>query len=824
MDTGRSTISLAFRFHVNFYHSYRGDSLDERGIGKDIRVIRSILDDLDALNAAGIPVCGTWDIENYYSLETYLPRHAPDIVERIRSRVAAGRDEIELMSYNNGIVSAHTTEEFERAIEWAIHNPAGSGIADVFDRWAPIVRPQECMVTPSHIASYRAVGVEAISIYYSALPFNAFSTFVPPLPFEQRYNPVTLTVDGFEDSITLLPAYNHGDIADHWGSLKRWLRALRRHQLRLGRSGERSRPAADDNESALADGGWARDLLLVIDMDADDEFWSGLEWPIVPRLFPAFGGLARMVRTVADLPYLRFVRPYDYLGAHEPVGTVVINRDTADGSYDGYASWAEKWSNTELWTRINAARRSAEAARRGEGSEEAARLLDNATTARLLAMSTTHFGLASPVMNRERLRHAYEWADRVRDTAKEALAAAFADPPSGANTGATLLFDAEIDRLERGRGALVTLDSAQFAASSSAGTLGGTALSALTARRVFGCDVVQGVFNPERSVTTLDAARGVEATGAAGGHHLRTSSTAITNGLLEVCRVDDRGVEVLVDGRAVFAHPIGCPWVRYGSRIRKAVTVAVEVRENADGALAELRLDGRIDLGVGVVEWSHLYTVAEGLPYLFVDVEIEYPPTPGRGFDRSKAKNLDREWDGRWREIAPCELVPALSATPEVPITVWKHNFQDAVSFYRFDQHRFSANRTVASSNNQITDGWVAVTDGSSGLIVAQSAAYQNSFAFCPMRVRTARGSQQVRLNPFGTYHGAQLRYPTAVTGLGRRMALATADQLDSYAPSFAGRRSRFSLMVAPYTGDRPPESLQRDALLFAGPPVVVTG
>ena len=31
-------ISVAFRFHTNLYHSYRTDSLDENGIGKDIRL------------------------------------------------------------------------------------------------------------------------------------------------------------------------------------------------------------------------------------------------------------------------------------------------------------------------------------------------------------------------------------------------------------------------------------------------------------------------------------------------------------------------------------------------------------------------------------------------------------------------------------------------------------------------------------------------------------------------------------------------------------------------------------------------------------------
>ena len=36
-------IHLAFGFHVNCYHSYRGDSNDNLGFGSDIRIIRQIL-------------------------------------------------------------------------------------------------------------------------------------------------------------------------------------------------------------------------------------------------------------------------------------------------------------------------------------------------------------------------------------------------------------------------------------------------------------------------------------------------------------------------------------------------------------------------------------------------------------------------------------------------------------------------------------------------------------------------------------------------------------------------------------------------------------
>ena len=86
MKSADPKIYLAVRFHVNFYHSYRGDTPDELGYGKDIRIIRGILDGLDRLNAEGIAVNGTWDIENYYSLEKYIPQFAPDTIERIKAR------------------------------------------------------------------------------------------------------------------------------------------------------------------------------------------------------------------------------------------------------------------------------------------------------------------------------------------------------------------------------------------------------------------------------------------------------------------------------------------------------------------------------------------------------------------------------------------------------------------------------------------------------------------------------------------------------------------------------------------------------------------
>ena len=75
-------IYIAFGFHVSCYHSYRGDSNDSMGFGNDIKNIREIISELDKFNKDGIKVRGTWDIDNFYTLEKILPTYAPDIASQ----------------------------------------------------------------------------------------------------------------------------------------------------------------------------------------------------------------------------------------------------------------------------------------------------------------------------------------------------------------------------------------------------------------------------------------------------------------------------------------------------------------------------------------------------------------------------------------------------------------------------------------------------------------------------------------------------------------------------------------------------------------------
>ena len=171
----------------------------------------------------------------------------------------------------------------------------------------------------------------------------------------------------------------------------------------------------------------------------------------------------------------------------------------------------------------------------------------------------------------------------------------------------------------------------------------------------------------------------------------------------------------------------------------------------------------------------------------------------------------------------PCEVRPALFGSRDRPLRVWKHNYFDHVSHYDLDYGSFSKNREIDSFNNQITHGWVAVSDGDKGVLVAQTAEVNASHAFCPMRTRVTRRGTRVFLNPFGSYHGRQLHYLTAWSGLGKLIGTMLGESLAPLAPSYNGQSEEFSQLIAPYRGDQPPEQIRNDAEAFAYPYAILS-
>ncbi|GAB4490431.1 MAG: hypothetical protein Fur0016_28550 [Anaerolineales bacterium] len=790
-------IYLAFRFHGNFYHSYRGDTPDELGFGKDIRIIRHILRTLDDLNARGIPVCGTWDFENLFSLQEMMPVHCPDLIEAMQRRARAGRDEFQLMSYNNGLISAHTAREFEAAVKRGISNPAGSGLRDLFgEAFYPMVRPQEMLFTPIHLQLYPACGIHAISLFYSALPFNGFSNFIPPLSLSERYNPLTLAYPGIEQTMSLLPCYNTGDLADHL-TLRRWVKQMRRAQLKLGEP---------------------QDLLLLIDMDADDEFWFGFDIPLLKGRFSTASGLQGLVENVADLDYVRFTTPGRYLDSHPPRKTIVIGQDTADGSFDGMSSWAEKWSNHQLWTLLDRARLLELQTRRLAESGLTAsmdRLLAESFEARLKLLSTTHFGMSAPVMNLTRERIAFQLAKRAVETAAEAFQQARASVPAGS-----------FSLLDYPRG--VSTDLIHSPARPSAGLLrlplGNSAPATFSLRDSDGNPIPSAVFARELFFVDQFAPseqRNYVIESGQPPHPPQTpvkvTKSELQNEFLQLAfDRDGHLVSVRAEGDEFAAGRFLSSAVTYSEKTYQVP--AWEVLDSITvGVAGWIRQMGHLTLPGGhPANYEREILLAAGLPYIYVTMRVQYPETPHVGFSRGKAARLQRTWDNRWCEVMPCEIHPALAGD----LRVWKHNYCGHVSTYRLDYGQFSKNTELDSVNNHVTHGWVAVSDGARGLLVAQTAGVLSGMAFCPLRTRRAQDGLRVLMNPFGSYWGRQYRYGTADTGLGNFMAvsMSASDHINPYAPSYNGQAQEFRLLLAPYVGDAPPENLRYNAEAFAYP------
>jgi hypothetical protein len=804
------TIYLAFRFHGNFYHSYRGDTPDELGFGKDIRIIRHLIQTLDELNERGIPVVGTWDFENHFSLEQIMPQYCPDIIAALQRRVREGQDEMQLVSYNNGLINAHTAREFEEVIRRGITNPNGSGLRDLFgEQDSYMVRPQEMMFTPIHLKLYKACGVDSISLYYSALPFNGFSNFIPPMAFAERYNPLTLTYPGIDESMTLLPCYNTGDLADHI-TLRRWVKNMRRGQLSL--------------EHPI-------DLLLLIDMDADDKFWVGYDIPLLKGRFSTIGGLRGLVENVSDLDYVKFTTPGRYLKDHTSLRSISFGQDTADGSFDGLSSWTEKWSNHQLWIGLERARILELQTRRllGEHIPDSIRsLLDESLETRLKILSTTHFGMSAPVMNLMRERVARDLVQCAVNTAATAFNQAVEQLRSGIFSLVDYVRGHSTDLIQyhaKPSRALLRLPLRENAPETfsiiehSSGQFTPAAILKTGERRelIF----VDRFAANQRKDYRLLAGK----TSPAPQMPVIVTEDSLQNEFLRL-RFTHRGslASLQFDGEEFSLDNFLRSAITYGGRQYQVESWRMD--ESISLGMAGIkRLQGSVTLKGGyLVRYEREVLLASGLPYVYVTTRVDYPRTPNRGYNSTQSKRLGQAWDNAWQAVMPCEISPALYGTLDSPVRVWKHNFCDHISSFSLDYGRTSKNTRLTSVNNQITHAWVAVSDGKRGLLVAQNADSASGAAFCPLQTRKQGKTIYVRLNPFGSYWGKQYKYATADTGLGKLVAVATSasGHIKPYAPAYNGRTQEFSLLIAPYHGDAPPVELRNDAEAFAYPYAVL--
>ncbi len=826
-------------FHTNFYHSWRGDTPDEAGFGTDIRLVRRILDILDESNRAGLDARGYWEADNAFTLESILPTHAPDILEGIRRRVEEGRDEVLLAPYNNAAISTMPPDELRAALRWSVSNPWRSGVEDLFGRYTPWVRPQEGTFTPGLIPFLWSEGIEGVVLAYSGYVFTTFSNFVAPLPPEQRYGVTRLRTRPDGPETVLLPCVSVADVLNH-RSLEQWMLDLRKLQV---------------------DGVVDQDLVIHMNFDADAESWVPSDLPWTVRWMPNAGGLPEYIEYVNKYEWAEFTTPGEFVAGRRPQGEVVVSQDLADGAFDGLYSWAEKWTSHETWTRIEQSRlleRRADAlatdvsvALSASERDEFARLERENFRERLLSLSTTHFGMSTPTLNEERQAVADAMATRVRERSRRML---------------QLLAQRRIERALRGGAAssadyvVEVRDLRDPGRDREPQTTRVASLVRVplivprgpvraevrdeTGEQIDASLVDFALLDDERR-TALLWIRPLLAAGEARRFEIRlvTGSSVegaaaplreLRNDRLVVRLAPETGIEAIeADGAEVAGRRFLTPFVsyRHPETVRRFEPNPWQITRPEDETwqgLSRARLETEIPLDTPTGEASVGLRVDLSLPddagTIVADVQVDYPYTRKDEVLKTVQQKLRRLLDFRWIEVGPFELRPALDATRERPVRVWKRNYLGVVSHFDLDYAGINpANAELDAFNNQITAGWVAVSDGRRGLLLASDADVRASFAFAPMRLRERNGRQELSLNPFGSYHGEQLDYShMGGTGLGTAIANVASASIRPNGPSYNGRSERFSLLLAPYEGDAPGAEVQREAEAFHRSPAVV--
>ena len=758
-------VHVAFGFHVNCYHSYRGDAPDATGFGGDIRIIRKIIAALNDLNARGIPAKGTWDFENAYSLEEILPRYAPDIIEGVKERVEKHGDENIIMGYNNGALGAMTPEEFDASIQWAITNEKGSGLEDIFGACERIVRPQEVMFTPSQVRDYRRNGIEALCLYYSCVPFDAFRTIVPQLPDALAFNPLTYTYQG--ESLTVLPTYSNADIFDA-GSL----RAL-----------------AKDLHAKQASGEIDTDVLIFINMDADAILWEDLGLPFPFNKIAGTRGILGLAEEVADLDFVVFGTVGAYLKTHPPLGKIAFGHDTADGSYTGYSSWAEKPFNRQIWTRLERARALALAA-------------PAAFEERVLLLSTTHFGLASPVLNIDRERRALALSREMLQKELDARVIpgklTLINPNGGHIVSTELCFRegwlSHIERLQiTGQGVK---------------NFGGIALARHGDGSVASAFVLLRFEHtvPQCELGVTNDAPAVE----------RVSDDSLAAGGLAI-RVCGHGelLSVKYKNAPIGGRDFTRAFVTYEGR-EYPVTHRRRKELPLAGQALGLRVEGELHLP-GEEKPGRCrcdFFTLPGFDGILVRSAVKYPYTRESYSISTASSALGRYYDVKWQEAAPFQLRPRLAGE----LHVVKRNFAGDVSGYPVASFRESVpqNENLSSFNHQLTGGFVGLTNGETGLLLANARQVLGSMAHCPMRLKREAGQDQVSLNPFGTYAGPQRVHPSRGDGSLGEAFVIVAPQSRSLAPAYNGARETAMMALFGYEGLLPTGEVLEQACAFA--------
>ncbi|MBR3620274.1 MAG: hypothetical protein IKN56_02110, partial [Clostridia bacterium] len=607
---------------------------------------------------------------------------------------------------------------------------------------------------------YKKCGVRALCLYYSCVPFDAFRTIIPLLDDEKAFNPLTYSYK--DDEILIIPTYSNADICDA-GCLRKWVKDLRKKQ-----------------ESGEID----RDLFLFINMDADAIFWETMNLPLVGHRIANTDGIHGLVKEIADLDYIVFNTPGKYLDTHSSAGKIEFTHDTADGNFTGYASWSEKPFNRKIWTAIERSRAMSKV--NAQSDSECASFND-----RVLLLSTTHFGLATPVLNIEREKTANELAERIVLSESDSLPET--DRLTVHNINGSLLQSAQLEYKGPGKACNIGLKG-----------------DGLEEYIIIPFDDNNTVFALMK-FSEIKEKYIIETTETEPAAHDGNLSLETANTKIEFD--SQKGIKkAIFNGSEIGGEDFLQSYLTYSGKKYEFNYTGSRVLPVSGNGKA-VRVTGEIHLPGELSAGSFIYDFFTFGSYdsTFIKSSVKYPYTPENDSISTENSTLGRFTDMKWSEAVPFMLTPDLGNNK----TILKRNFMGDISTYRVDSFKEAdaRNTSLDSFNHHLTGGFTGIADDKRGMLLSNSRQVLSSMAHCPMRLDE---DGTVHLNPFGHFYGKQRHHAGRSKDQILNVYTLITPQGKSIAPAYNGTEETSVMMLKFFKGSEPDADTVKEVCSFA--------
>ncbi|MFW9949758.1 MAG: hypothetical protein ACFFKA_06495 [Candidatus Thorarchaeota archaeon] len=867
MDIPKKKIYLVLSPHINYYHSYRGDSVGETGFGKDLEMMRGIINELDKIEDMGLgDMRISWDYgDTFWSIQLQK-EYQQDVLNRVIERCEKGKDEVLIGSWGNVMQSVMDTEEFLQQHQWFLENSMGIGVNQLFPgRVAPYARTQETMFTQGMIELYNKIGVKGICNYYSVYGFDITRPFINPrLDWNQRYGLINFNSSISDASCLMIPTYGFGDILD-FCSIKRWFQIIRKKQ----ESGEISGHA-----------------LLFLNFDMDYENWLGMNLPKFLSWLPNSRGLLEFAEIVDQLEYVEFGNLLDVIPKLKIHGSITLREDVADGMWNGYYNWSQKFNNTRFWTLGQQARwlkcisdtlvtnniiKKSVSDINGlirASSETPETYLKN----KILFNSTTNFGMAMPFLHSDRRKTAISYGLKAFSSSEKAFDIALKELLADINQKFkefnNILYILPITKRGISEKELIPLSDYILVQSMLPSKISDEIRKKNKKIKILNISSEKSLesFSIYNNPTKADSNLWIEALIPRFDFNFNNSNSAVYFLSLSESKSEkekSEGKEIIATKNSLqnkfislefndFGKIISfrykniefaCPnflesSITYGNAKKPKsynsnkdkVTV---LRKGDDGFSASISILSEFfiekEYKVQVEKVLKLYLE---LPYLFVSVSMKIPEIKGETKNIGKSDGtsyfVEEQYQEKWQEIIPCEIRANILGLNE-PLKIWKRNFLGVVDYFALDMKEVDAkNADIDCLVGNISDGWMSLSNNEKGLLVGFNSLKASNFAFSPIKIKdkgfgdlTIRG-QQVRINPFGTYYGKLLHYWSEGNEHAQKIVTKLIGTNESTAPTFSGKTVSFDLIISPFLADSPPESVQNFADHYSLEPLVI--